>query len=127
MKKAFTTIEALIAIVFLTTVFILFSIQKSELQQKMRDQQRKAAINALYFNLKEVHFKKNGFYPENLKPDSLEGVNPAIFSDPKRILLGEPGSDYSYQTSNCNNGRCQSFVLSSHLETEANYTKSSAD
>ena len=123
MKKAFTTIEALVAIAFLTVAFVLFSIQKAEIQQKMRDQQRKASINAMYFNLKEVYFKKHGAYPETLKPDSLKGVDPAIFSDPKKVLLG----DYTYQTSNCNNGQCKNFTLSARLEAGDTYTKSSAD
>lgn len=127
MKKAFTTIEALVAIAFLTVAFVLFSIQKAEIQQKMRDQQRKASINAMYFNLKEVYFKKHGAYPETLKPDSLKGVDPAIFSDPKKVLLGDPGADYTYQTSNCNNGQCKNFTLSARLEAEDTYTKSSAD
>lgn len=125
MKKAFTTIEALVAIIFLSLIFILFATQKSEIEQKMRDQQRKAAVNAIYFNLKEVYFKKHGTYPEILKPDSLEGVDPAIFSDPKKILLGDPGADYDYTTSGCTNGQCQNFTISARLEVEATYTKSS--
>lgn len=125
MKKAFTTIEALAAIAFLIIAFILFAMQKSEIQQKMRDQERKTSVNSIYFNLKEVYFKKNGYYPEIIKPDMIEGVDPAIFSDPKKILLGDPGSDYEYKASGCNNNRCQSFVISARLEREDSYSKSS--
>lgn len=124
MKKAFTTTEMVVVITFLCISFILFIDHNKKVNQRLRDQERKASINSLYFNLKDIYFQKNGYYPEFIKPDMLDGVDPAIFSDPKKTLLGDPGSDYEYKASGCNNNRCQSFVLSAKLETEATYTKS---
>ena len=124
MKKAFTTIEILATVAFLCVAFVLFINQQNQVNQRLRDQERKASINSLYFNLKDVYFKKNGYYPEFIKPDMLDGIDPAIFSDPKKILLGDPGSDYEYKASGCTNNRCQSFTLSAKLETEATYSKS---
>lgn len=115
----------LVAITFLCVAFVVFISQKSEVDKKIRDQERKTSINSIYFNLKDVYFKKNGYYPELIKPDMLEGVDPAIFSDPKKILLGDPGSDYEYKASGCNNNRCQSFIISARLEREDTYSKSS--
>lgn len=125
MKKAFTTLEMLAAITFLCVAFVIFIGQKSEVDKKIRDQERKASVNSIYFNLKDIYFKKNGYYPEFIKPDMLDGVDPAIFSDPKKTLLGDPGSDYEYKASGCNNNRCQSFTISARLEREDIYSKSS--
>lgn len=125
MKKAFTTIEVLVAIAVLGLLLFVFVAQKNEISQKMRDQQRKASINALYFNLTQIYYKKNGYYPEFLKPELIDGVDPAIFSDPKKVLLGDQGSDYAYVTSNCQDNKCQKFKLSAKLELEAEYIKES--
>ena len=124
MKKAFTTIELLTVIIFLCIIFAIFSSQKNQIQQKMRDQERKASINSIYFNLVNVYFKKNGYYPEILKPEILDGVDPAIFSDPNKILLGDKGSDYEYTTSDCENNHCKNFTISSRMELEGTYKKS---
>lgn len=123
MKKAFTTLEMIVSIAFLLTLLIVFLNQNHQINQKMRDQQRKASVNSIYFNLKEIYFKKNGYYPETLKPDMLDGVDPAIFSDPNKILLGDPGSDYEYTTSDCQNNHCKYFTISSKLELEQKYVK----
>lgn len=125
MKKAFTTIEVLVAIAVLGLLLFVFVAQKNEISQKMRDQERKASINALYFNLTQIYYKKNGYYPEFLKPELIDGVDPAIFSDPKKVLLGDHGSDYVYITSNCHDNKCQKFKLSAKLELEAEYIKES--
>lgn len=125
MKKAFTTLEMLVAIVFLCMMFFVFFAQKEQISQKMRDQERKASVNSIYFNLINVYFKQNGYYPEYLKSDSLTGVDPAIFSDPNKILLGDQGCDYEYKASNCVDNHCESFTISAKLETEADYSKSS--
>ncbi|MDO4870489.1 MAG: type II secretion system protein [Candidatus Saccharibacteria bacterium] len=125
MKKGFTTIEIIVAIVFLTTLFVLFVNQSNQVNQKLRDQERKASINAIYFNLTQVYFKQNGYYPEILTPEIISGVDPAIFSDPNKILLGDKGCDYEYKTSDCQNNQCKQFSISSKMELEDNYSKSS--
>ena len=64
MKKAFTTIEILATVAFLCVAFVLFINQQNQVNQRLRDQERNASINSLYFNLKDVYFKHNGYYPE---------------------------------------------------------------
>lgn len=125
MKKAFTTLEIIIAIVFLGTLFVLFLNQANQVDKKLRDQERKTSINAIYFNLTQIYYKQNGYYPETLTPEIISGVDPAIFSDPNKILIGEDDCDYQYQTSGCNNNQCKNFTVSSKMELEATYTKSS--
>ena len=122
-KKGFTVIELVFSIVFLLTAFGLFFTQKNDLQKSMRDQQRKTSINSIYFNLKEVYFKQNNYYPETLKPDTLSGIDPRIFTDPNGILMGGEGSNYSYQTSDCKENQCKNFKLSAKMEKEADFIR----
>lgn len=125
MKKAFTTLEIIVSIVFLGTLFILFVNQSNQVNQKLRDQERKASINAIYFNLTQIYYKQNGYYPEILTPELVSGVDPAIFSDPNKILLGDAGCDYEYKTTDCQDNQCKQFSISSKMELEATYSKSS--
>lgn len=122
-KRGFTVLELIVAIVFLLFIGGVFVHQKNKLAQQDRDSKRKIAINALYFNLKDVYYPKNKFYPENLTTESLPGVDPAIYTDPNGNAWGSPDSNYSYETTDCTDNKCQNFKLSAKLENEADFVK----
>jgi len=125
MKRSdgFTVIEILVVIVFLGVATVLLFIQKDILAATQRDDQRKMAINAMYYNLEEVFYEKNGFYPSTIDSKTLRAMDPVLFTDPDNIKLGEQGSDYRYEGSNCDNEKCKNYKLSSNLEKEAEYIK----
>ena len=56
-KKGFTIIELSIVAVFTALLLILFFVQKSNLDAFERDEDRKTAINAMYFALEESFYK----------------------------------------------------------------------
>lgn len=122
-KSGFTVIEILVVIVLTITSAILVLVQKNNAEATMRDRERKIAINAMYFQLTNVFYKQNNYYPEKISPEILNGVDPALFTDPWGTFMGDVGSNYSYQASNCEDSRCQSFKLSSFMEKEAGYIK----
>lgn len=124
-KSGFTVIEILVVIALAIFATVLFFSQKNSIQQQMRDQERKASINSLYFQLKDVFYKQNNYYPETLTPELLTGIDPEVFTDPNGILLGEAKSNYSYKATNCENNHCQKFELKAKLEKEGDFIRSS--
>lgn len=124
-KSGFTVIELCAVIIFLIIIGVFFVIQKSELNALTRDLQRKNAINAMYYNLEEVFYKQNNYYPEKINQDNLKAMEPNLFTDPEGINLGEENSDYRYESSNCENGKCKSYKLISNMEKEGEFTKKS--
>lgn len=124
-KSGFTVIELCAVIIFLIIIGVFFVIQKSELNALTRDLQRKNAINAMYYNLEEVFYKQNNYYPEKISQDNLKAMEPNLFTDPEGINLGEENSDYRYESSNCENGKCKSYKLISNMEKEGEFTKKS--
>lgn len=122
-KTGFTVIEILFVIAVTTAATILVISQKETAEAVNRDQARKTAINAMYFQLTNVFYKQNNYYPETISPEILSGMDPALFTDPKKVYMGDTGSDYTYQPSDCDEGKCQKFKLTAILEKEAIYTK----
>ena len=125
MKRSagFTIIELVIVIVFAGIVSILLLYQKANVQAAQRDTARKVAINAMYYNLEEVFFVKNKYYPETIDSKTLRAMDPGLFTDPNGIKLGESGSDYRYDSINCENAQCKGYSLRSTLEIEDDFTK----
>ena len=70
-RRGFTIIELLIVATFAALLFILFFVQKSNLDAIQRDEQRQTAINAFYYGLEESFYKDHGYYPEQLGEDNL--------------------------------------------------------
>ena len=122
-KKGFTVIELLIVCTFACLLLIFFFIQKSNVDAMNRDDQRKTAINAMYYALEEGFFAENGYYPESISEENLKVIDPALFTDPNGINLGSEGSSYSYEPANCKNGKCKEYTLRATLEKEDLYTK----
>ena len=125
-KRGFTLLEILIVGAFAGLVLILFFIQKANVDAMTRDDQRKTAINAMYYALEEGFHAQNGYYPESISEDNLPMMDPQLFTDPDNINLGTPGCSYTYEPADCDaNGQCHQYTLRAVLEKEDLYTKHS--
>ena len=100
-----------------------FFIQKANIDAMNRDEDRKTAINAMYYALEEGFYAQNKYYPETISEDNLKMIDPALWTDPMGINLGSEGSSYSYEPANCTNGKCKEYTLRARLEKEAIYEK----
>lgn len=122
-KSGFTIIELSIVIIFAGLLLILFFLQKINTDAMHRDEQRKEAINAMYYALEEGFFTENGYYPESISEENLKVMDPQLFTDPDGINLGIEGSSYTYEPANCENGKCKEYTLRATLEKEDEYIK----
>ena len=122
-KSGFTIIELSIVIIFAGLLLILFFLQKVNTDAMHRDEQRKEAINAMYYALEEGFFTENGYYPESISEENLKVMDPQLFTDPDGINLGIEGSSYTYEPANCENGKCKEYTLRATLEKEDEYIK----
>jgi len=122
-KKGFTVLEIIIVAAFASLLLILFFVQKSNLDAMKRDEDRKTAINAMYYALEESFYPEHGYYPEFISEDNIKVIDPALWTDPSGINLGDPRSSYSYEAANCKEGKCKEYILKANLEKENAYTK----
>ena len=122
-KSGFTILELSIVIIFATLLVVLSFVQKVNTDAMHRDEQRKEAINAMYYALEEGFFIENGYYPEEISEENLKVMDPQLFTDPDGVNLGIEGSDYTYEPANCENGKCKEYTLRSVLEKEEEYIK----
>ena len=122
-RSGFTIIELVVVATFAGLLFLLFFIQKSNLDAFSRDEDRKTAINAMYYALEESFYKENGYYPEFISEQNITVIDPALWTDPDGRNLGDPESSYTYQPADCNNGKCKKYILKAELEKEATYVK----
>ncbi|RYF28898.1 MAG: type II secretion system protein [Chloroflexi bacterium] len=144
--SGFTVIELLVVIVILGAASILFFIQKNSLESANKDEQRKIAVNSIYYNLEEVFYPKNGFYPGTISKEILTTMNPDLLKDtnglePNQKITDESLTDeqksyaesyiqreyeYRYMPTNCNTeNQCKSYSITVDLDNEADYTKKS--
>ena len=123
--SGFTVIEIIFVILILGVASVLFFVQKNDLAVAARDQQRKTAINAMYYSLEEVFYKANSYYPETISEASLPSVDPALFTDPNGAKIGTSSSNYPYEAVNCTDNKCRAYTLRTTLENEADYVKTS--
>jgi prepilin-type N-terminal cleavage/methylation domain-containing protein len=123
-EKGFTVIEISVVIVILLIIGIFFWVQRGDMEATSHDQQRKTAINSLYYGLTEVFYKENGFYPTSINSDNLRGVSPESFVDTNNVAIDSANSEYFYEGINCDkDGKCKSFKLVTSLEKEAEYVR----
>ena len=122
-KSGFTVLEIIIVGVFAALLLILFFVQKSNIDAMERDEDRKIAINAMYYALEESFYKDNGYYPETISEENIKVIDPALWTDPMGVNLGAVGSSYSYEPANCENGKCKEYILKAELEKEDTYIK----
>ena len=123
-KQGFTILEVIVVGVFVTLLFIFFFIQKSNIDAMDRDEKRKTAINAMYYALEESFYKDHHYYPETISEENIKVIDPALWTDPSGINLGDAASSYSYTPANCENGHCKEYILKAELEKEDAYIKS---
>ncbi len=120
----FTVIELLVVIVVLAVGGWLFFSEKGRVDAAQRDTSRKVAINAMYYNLEEVFYEKNKFYPASIDSKTLRAMDPELFIDPNGIKLGETGSTYRYDGIGCTTeNKCTGYTLRADLEREDDYVK----
>lgn len=125
-KAGFTLVEILVVIAFLGLLFIFALLQYFTLSAMDRDEQRKTAINAMYYSLEEGFYAQNGYYPQTISDTVLTTMDPELFTDPDGVNLGSEGSTYTYEPADCDdNGHCQEYILRADLEREDDYIKRS--
>lgn len=125
-KAGFTLVEILVVIAFLGLLFIFALLQYFTLSAMDRDEQRKTAINAMYYSLEEGFYAQNGYYPQTISDTVLTTMDPELFTDPSGVNLGSEGSTYTYEPADCDdNGHCQEYTLRADLEREDDYIKRS--
>ena len=91
-----------------------------------RDEDRKTAINAMYYALEEGYYVENEGYPENIEnAETLRWIEPDLFTDPTGLALWQEDSNYTYESSDCEDGKCKSYTLRAKMEKEADYIKTS--
>jgi type II secretory pathway pseudopilin PulG len=122
-QQGFTVIEIIVVIVFLGAATVLLFMQKNSLAVSQRDDQRKVAINAMYYSLEEVFYEKNGYYPPKIDSKVLRSVDPDLFTDPNGVKMGDTDSDYRYDGQSCNADQCKAYTLRANLEREDDYVK----
>jgi len=123
-KDGFTLLEIMIVGAFAALLVILFFIQKSNVDAMNRDDARKIAINAMYYALEEYYYPKYGYYPSEISEEILPVVDPALFTDPFGMNIGNDASTYTYQPANCNEkNECREFIIRAELEKEDTYIK----
>lgn len=123
MKSGFTVLEIIIVAVFATLLLVLFFVQKANIDAMERDEDRKIAINAMYYALEESYFKDHGYYPEMISEENIKVIDPALWTDPLGYNLGNPEGSYFYEPANCENGKCKEYTLKADLEKEDAYVK----
>ena len=123
-KKGFTIIELIIVAAFASLLFVLFFVQKSNLDAMARDEDRKTAINAMYYALEESFYKDHGYYPSEISEENIKVIDPALWTDPNGFNLGDPLSSYSYEPADCDSkNHCKKYTLKADLEKEDTYIK----
>jgi prepilin-type N-terminal cleavage/methylation domain-containing protein len=123
-RKGFTVIELLVVIVLLGVGSWVYFTEKARVDAVQRDAARKIAINAMYYNLEEVFFEKNNYYPSSIDSKTLRAMDPSLFNDPQGNKLGTSGSDYRYTGKECgSDNTCKGYELRSNMEREDDYIK----
>lgn len=125
-RRGFTVIELLIVIVVLAVGGWLFFTEKATADAIKRDAARKVSINAMYYNLEEVFYPSNGYYPSTIDSKVLRAMDPGLFTDPAGNKISSSNADYRYDPIGCTtDGKCKSYTLLSDMEREADYKKTS--
>ena len=88
-QRGFTVIELVVVAVVLVVAGVLVFAHVSNLTATEQDNQRKTAINAMYYALEEVYYKQHGSYPASITASTLPSVDATLFTDPDGFTLGK--------------------------------------
>jgi len=124
-SNGFTVIELIFIIIVVGLASVIFFIQKHNIEIVANDDNKKTAINAMYYGLEEVFYPTYKYYPQTISTTNLKSVDPDLFTDPSGIKLGDSRSAYSYSPTNCSNGQCKGYTLQATLENENDFIKTS--
>jgi type II secretory pathway pseudopilin PulG len=122
-SQGFTVIEVIVVTLFLGLATTVLFVQKNNLAATSRDDQRKTAINAMYYSLEEVYFVKNKNYPVEITDKTITAIDPTLLTDPNGKKIGDKDSNYRYEGINCTNDSCKGYSLRADLEKEADFIK----
>ena len=124
-QRGFTIIELLVVIVLFSATTAVAFFQFNNFQQMNRDDTRRTAINAMYYNLEDIFYKTNAYYPDEVTEKNLTSMDKELFTDPNGQKIGSGQSDYRYEPINCEDGKCKNYTLRADLEKEADFVKTS--
>lgn len=124
-QRGFTIIELLTVIVLFGITAAVTYTQFTTFQQMGRDDTRRTAINAMHYNLEDIFYKTNSYYPDTVSEKNLSSMDDALFTDPDGHKIGTGESDYRYEPINCEEGKCKGYTLRADLEKEADFVKKS--
>ena len=74
-RNGFTVIELLVVITVLGVGSWLFFSEKAKVDAVARDNQRKTAINSMYYSLEEYFYPKFGYYPQTIDSQTLRTMD----------------------------------------------------
>ena len=114
-SSGFTVVEIIFVVIIVGFASILFFVQKNNLKIVANDNIKKTTVNAIYYNLEEVFYPSNKYYPQTISADNLKSVDPDLLKD----------TSYDYKPTNCTDNQCASYTLKISLQKEADYTKTS--
>lgn len=122
-QRGFTVIEILVVSVFFIVAGVLFLFQTQRMNVEHQNNQKKTAINAIYYSLEESYYADNGYYPERITEETLPTMDADLLTDPDGSMLGEQDSAYRYETRNCQDGECREYTLRAILDNEDDFVK----
>lgn len=126
-QRGFTVIELLVVTVVFIVLGLVFWNQYNDVQAIRRDDQRRSAINAMYYNLEDIFYATNKYYPKTIDETKLTAMDKANFTDPDGHKLGTAESTYRYLPTNCTGEKCTGYTLRTTLEKEADFIKSNRE
>lgn len=124
-QKGFTVIELLVVAVFLIVAGVVLVFQINKINEEYLNEQKKTAINAIFYSLEEGFFAKNKYYPEHLTEDTLPTMDKSLLRDTNDLMINETGSEYRYEPKDCQDGKCKAYSLRATIEGEDDFVKDS--
>lgn len=124
-QRGFTVIELLFTAVVLAIIGVVFWQQFNTVQAAARDDQRRHAINSMYYNLEDIYYATHRFYPKTIDEKNLTAMDKELFTDPNGNKIGTAESNYRYEPTNCSGDECKSYSLRAIMEKEADFVKTS--
>lgn len=88
-QRGFTVIELIVVAIVLAVASVMVFAYANNVSATNQDEQRKTAINAMYYALEEVYYKQHSSSPATLTTATLPSVDPALFTDPDGFTLGK--------------------------------------